>query len=66
MTNTQSDTTTATKQGNVEYVERARQLQPILAAAAPRIQEDRELPSDLVEALLYPIRQSHDDSMQRQ
>lgn len=51
MTNTQSATTTAAKRGNVDYVERARQLQPIIAAAAPRIQENRELPPDLVDAL---------------
>lgn len=51
MSNTQSATTTATKRANVDYIERARQLQPILAAASPRIQENRELPPDLVEAL---------------
>ena len=51
MSNTQSAPTTTTKRANMDYVERARQLQPILAAASPRIQENRELPPDLVEAL---------------
>lgn len=51
MSNQQTAATTSTKRGNVDYVERARQLQPLLAAAAPRIQEDRELPPELVEAL---------------
>lgn len=51
MINTQSAATIAAKRDNIDYVERARQLQPIIAAAAPRIQEDRELPPDLVEAL---------------
>jgi len=51
MTTKQSAATIAVKRDDVDYVERARQLQPIIAAAAPRIQENRELPPDLVEAL---------------
>lgn len=52
---TMIDSPTAVQTGatrsNVDYVERARRLQPTIAAAAARIQEERELPADLVEAL---------------
>jgi indole-3-acetate monooxygenase len=35
----------------VDYVARARQLAPLLAAAAPRIDEARELPKDVLDAM---------------
>jgi alkylation response protein AidB-like acyl-CoA dehydrogenase len=41
-----------------DYVARAVALQPLIIAAAPRIQEDRELPDDLLDAL-------HDAGMYR-
>ena len=38
--------------GSLDYLERAREIGPMLAAAADEIEERRELPGRIVEALI--------------